>query len=66
MLPEMVGVVEDVLERWSAERSGAGDVGRVLPREFLYFSGDGVCNCFTTAYSGGDVWDWSLYNPYTE
>ncbi len=66
VLPELVKIVEDVLMRWSAERSGVENVGRVLPREYLYFSGDGTCNSFTTAYAGGDVWDWAARSPYRE
>lgn len=66
VLPELAELVEDVFVRWSAERSGIESVGRVLPREYLFFSGDGNSNCFTLTYAGGDVWDWSLYNPYTE
>lgn len=66
VLPELAGIAEDVLLRYSAERSGIEDVGRVLPREYLYFSGDGTQNFFTVTYGTNDVWDWSLYNPYTE
>lgn len=66
VLPELVKVVEDVLMRWSAERSGIENVGRVLPREYLYFSGDGERNYFTVTYAGGDVWDWSARSPYRE
>lgn len=66
VLPELVEVVEDVLMRYSAERSGIGSVGRVLPREYLYFSGDGTHNHFTTTYAGNDVWDWSLRSPYRD
>lgn len=28
-------------------------VGRVLPKEYLYFSGDGIRNTFRTQYKGG-------------
>lgn len=66
VLPELVAVADDVLMRYGEERSGAEDVGRVLPREYLYFSGDGFRNYFTVTYCTNDVWDWSAYNPYTE
>lgn len=66
VLPELVEVVEDVLMRYSAERSGVEDVGRVLPQEYLYFSGDGTCNYFTVTYASSEVWDWSLRSPYKD
>lgn len=66
VIPELAGIAEDVLLRYSAERSGIEDVGRVLPREYLYFSGDGYQNYFTVTYGTTDVWDWSSYNPYSE
>lgn len=66
ILPELVEVVEDVLMRYSVERSSGESAGRVLPREYVYFSGDGTANYFTTAYASMDVWDWSLRSPYRE
>lgn len=66
VLPEMVEVVEDVLMRYNAEQSGVESVGRVLPREYLYFSGDGKTNYFTTTYASTDVWDWSAWSPYRD
>lgn len=63
---EIQEVVIDVLMRWAAEADGVKDVCRVLPKEYLYFSGDGNQNYFTKEYNSTDVWDWSLYNPYTE
>lgn len=39
-------------------------VGRVLPKEYLYFSGDGIRNTFRTQYKGGTRWNWSLPSPY--
>lgn len=55
---------EDVLARWYAEKDGQNDVGRVLPNDYLWFSGDGSRNHFRNAYKGGDRWDWSLPSPY--
>lgn len=66
VLPELVAVVEDVLMRYSAERSGVEDVGRVLPQEYLYFSGDGTRNYFTVTYASSEVWDWTLRSPYKD
>lgn len=40
------------------------DVGRVLPPDYLYFSGDGKRNHFRNEYDGGQTWDWSLPSPY--
>lgn len=54
----------DVLTRWYAEREGQVEVGRVLPADYLWFSGDGKRNHFRNAYRGGDRWDWSLPSPY--
>ena len=54
----------DVLTRWYAEREGQVEVGRVLPADYLWFSGDGKRNHFRNAYRGGDGWDWSLPSPY--
>ena len=41
-------------------------LGRVLPREYLFFTGDGKHNHFRTEWDGGQVWDWSLQSPYEE
>ena len=46
------------------ERREGGDVGRVLPDEYFFFTGDGEHNHFRTEYSGGTFWDWTLENPY--
>ena len=48
------------------EKQGASfeEVGRVLPKEYMYFYGDGVANHFRTAWKGGTTWDWSYPNPY--
>lgn len=58
-------LAEDVLTRWSMERAGIEDVGRVIPSDFAWFNGDGVENYFRNAYRGDyDIWDWSLPTPY--
>jgi hypothetical protein len=66
ILPELYDLAVDVLTRWEREKLGETDVGRVLPREFLWFSGDGKANCFRDAYIYGETWDWSLPSPYEE
>lgn len=63
---DIVALVEDVLVRWMAEKVCMGDVGRVLPAEYLYFTGDGRVNTFRDQYQGGNTWDWSMRSPYEE
>ena len=63
---DILALVEDVLTRWMAEKVCVGDVGRVLPAEYLFFTGDGRENTFTTEWRGGRTWDWSLESPYEE
>lgn len=63
---ELLALAEDVLYRWSIEDSCVGGVGRVLPREYIYFWGDGETNHFTTEFGGGLTWDWGLESPYEE
>ena len=64
--PAILALVEDVLARWSIEDICTGDVDRVLPEAYLFFTGDGKINTFTTDWKGGEVWDWSLDSPYEE
>lgn len=62
--PHIEWLVRDVLDRWVLEKAGAEGVGRVLPKDYLYFWGDGRHNHFTTEYHAGTTWDWSAENPY--
>lgn len=64
--PDILAIVEDVLVRWMAEKVCVGDVGRVLPAEYLYFTGDGEHNYFRDQYDGGNTWRWTLDSPYEE
>ena len=69
VLPELVELAEDVLIRWSAEKAGKKDVGRVLPVEYLFFDGDewAEANHFRTTYENtGAEWGWTLPDPYEE
>ena len=66
LLPELEELALDVIERWLDEKDGKADTGRVLPREYLFFTGDGEHNHFRTEWDGGQVWDWSLQSPYEE
>lgn len=61
---EHLDLAAEVLARWEAEHQGADDVGRVLPREYLFFIGDGRHNHFTTEWQGTDTWGWTLPDPY--
>lgn len=61
---EFLMLAADVCERWNLEKAGQDDVGRVLPKEYLYFTGDGKLNHFTTEWKGTETWDWSLKSPY--
>lgn len=60
----LVDLVVDVVTRWNHEKEGLSDVGRTLPKEYLYFTGDGSYNHFTKEWKSTDYWDWSLPNPY--
>ena len=57
---------EDVLTRWQREKDGETEVGRVLPPDYLWFSGDSKRNHFRNAYKNGTTWDWSLPSPYND
>lgn len=62
---ELYRLAEDVLIRWNREKNGEDCVGRVLPRDYLWFSGDGRHNHFRNAYKGQfTIWDYSLETPY--
>lgn len=61
---DLAALSEDVLSRWYREKDGEESVGRVLPADYLWFTGDGKRNHFRNEYKGGEVWDWSLPSPY--
>lgn len=63
---EFVDLVNDVIGRWELEKTAVGNVGRVLPKDFTFFHGNGKENVFRNAYIGGNTWDWSLDSPYQE
>lgn len=62
--PELYELAKDILIRWDMERCGYEDVGRVLPKEYLWFHGDGNRNYFRDAYKNGNVWRLELPSPY--
>lgn len=61
---ELVDLVVDVITRWNYEKEGLSNVGRTLPKDYLYFTGDGSYNHFTREWGSTDYWDWSLPDPY--
>lgn len=63
---ELKAIAADVLTRLEREKKEGGDVGRVLPAEYTFFTGDGAHNHFRTEFTGGVFWDWSLKNPYDD
>ena len=62
--PHLYELAKDVLIRWDKERCGYTDVGRTLPSNYYYFSGDGIRNYFRDKYKGGNIWRWTLESPY--
>lgn len=63
---DLLALAYDVLERWQAEKTGAADAGRVLPAEYLFFTGDGKNNYFSTEYGSGVYYTWELPDVYAE
>lgn len=67
LVPELVEMVEDVMTRWKLEQAGETDVGRILPKDYMWFAANKTytANNFRNKYSGHyTYWDWSLPNPY--
>ena len=64
--PEIAALVKDVRIRWEIEKECVGGVGRVLPKDYLWFTGDGRHNHFRNEYRSDETWDWSLPSPYEE
>lgn len=56
----------DVLKRYHAERAGEENVGRVLPADYCFFTGDGKHNHFTNEWQSGNTWGWTLESPYDD
>ncbi len=69
---ECTFIATDVAKRWTAERAGQLNVGRVLPKDYCWFMGDLVAhNWFCNVYHQGKLsiakahaWDYSLPSPY--
>lgn len=59
-------LARDVLEKWNREKNGETGVGRVLPKEYLWYSGDGQHNYFRTQFRGGTRWNYAWGHPYDD
>lgn len=59
-------LAKDIFIRWSLEKEGFTDVGRILPPEYIYFWANSKGECrFNTVYGVKEgAWDWSLPSPY--
>ena len=66
VLPEFAELAQDVLDCWQAEKQGAVDVGRVLPKECEYFEGWGGRNWFSAEWKSQEYWGWELPSPYED
>lgn len=57
-------IARDVLTRHWRESQGEEDLGRILPKDYYFFSGRNGKNWFRKEYSSNSYWDWSLPNIY--
>lgn len=63
---KLYDIALDVLTRWQNEKNGQSDIGRVLPADYLWFTGNGHQNLFRDTYkTTGQYWDYQLPSPYT-
>ena len=61
---DLYWLAKDVVTRWILEKKGFINVGRVLPIDYLWFTGDGVDNNFRCQFDVFDYWNWSWASPY--
>lgn len=62
---ELLWLARDVVNRWWAEKQGAENVGRTLPKSYTFFRGVNSENHFRNAFTEPyTIWDWSLPDPY--
>lgn len=64
VLEEHTWVARDVVTRWLLEKEGYASVGRVLPNDYFFFTGDGSYNYFRQNFDSTTYWNWSLPTPY--
>ena len=61
---DLLPLARDIILRWKAGRAGIANNGRVLPSCYYYATSTGSAVTFTTAPSGGTVWNYSYTTPY--
>lgn len=64
---DLVALATDVLDRWSREKAGQTNVGRVLPKQYKWYAGDGSHNWFYPSWPCKRAQRWnfkSVTSPY--
>lgn len=64
---DLVAMATDVLDRWSREKAGQTNVGRVLPKQYKWYAGDGSHNWFYPSWPCKRAQRWnfkSVSSPY--
>lgn len=62
---DLVELALDVISRWEREHAGEKNVGRVLPKKYLWFGGENGHNWFRDDYRKyNHIWNYSLPSPY--
>lgn len=64
---DLVALATDVLDRWSWEKAGQTNVGRVLPKQYKWYAGDGSHNWFYPSWPCKRAQRWnfkSVSSPY--
>lgn len=61
---ECLMIAKDVMWRWTIEKQGRKDSGRVIPKNYYYFTGSGGRNWFRQEYWSSWYWNWSMGTPY--
>ena len=61
---DLYSIAQDVYLRWRYEKYCEGDVGRTLPKQYLFFYGKDGRNWFRTTSTAKEVFDFSTRNPY--
>lgn len=64
---DLVALATDVLDRWSREKAGQANVGRVLPKQYKWYAGDGSHNWFYPSWPCKRAQRWnfkSVSSPY--
>lgn len=64
---DLVALATDVLDRWSREKAGQSNVGRVLPKQYKWYAGDGSHNWFYPSWPCKRAQRWnfkSVSSPY--